>query len=240
MEFINNGKNLIVAFPEVICVLSEKMDLLNIHRFKNDLKLRLLIPNKKKKNYIAYTQTEIKIYRINSSQEINIKPKGIVCQVLAVTIKKAPQLVYTTNPGSIYLTRTDLNRRCFGKIFITKEFLVYQDQLQNNKILIVNLEFNTIFYELLTPLNSYSKIIDCSAYKLFYYQSGSYYLHSLIKKDTVPFELPFSFFSMTFLDGLLFINGFCGQGSGIIAMDFFKNITIEAYVQAIAPLNFQG
>ena len=96
MEFINNGKHLVIVFKEAIYLLTEKMHLLNIHRIK-DVKFTLLVPNKEGKNYIAYTNIEIKIYRLNTSQEVNIKSERTIFQVLAVNIKKTPQLVYTND-----------------------------------------------------------------------------------------------------------------------------------------------
>ena len=233
MEFINNGKHLVIVFKEAIYLLTEKMHLLNIHRIK-DVKFTLLVPNKEGKNYIAYTNIEIKIYRLNTSQEVNIKSERTIFQVLAVNIKKTPQLVYTNDWGEIYLTRNYINRRCQGKIFIIKEFIVYQDYTYRDKILVVNLESNTIVYDLKTSDNAYSEIVDCSAYKLFYLQNKRYYLHSLIKKSTFPFTFPFeTVISMKFLNNLLIINGRIGKNHGIIVMDFYRELEMASYQQAI-------
>ena len=114
IEFLNKGKSVLVCFKEALYLLTEKLNLLNIYRFKEQ-NYSIHVPTKKGKSFITYSSNEIKILRINTSQDIKLLSDKKIDHVCTTNFNNSPQIVYSDDSGQIFLRKKLLKIRCEGK-----------------------------------------------------------------------------------------------------------------------------
>lgn len=236
IEYLNCGKNVLIGFKNSIFLLTQKMKLLNIHRFGNDF-YKLVIPSLQGKSYIRYADSEILIFKINSSQEVRISVERKIEHLVPCHFNNAPQLLYCNDIGYIFLNKVKLKLRCEGnKFHVEKEYLIYTDYSIRNQVIIYDLLQKKVVYQFRLESYTVPDFINCSAFKILYIEEGKVFLHSFLTEKSYKLPIPFtSIFSATFINQRLFIAGSTGPNSGLIIFDCTREIPFPTLEQALTP-----
>ena len=240
IEFINSGRNVLVAFREAVYLLSHKLNLLNIHRYKGN-PYKLIIPSVQGKSYVAYTSKEITIYKLNTSQEIKVVMERTIAYLLLAHFSNSPKLVYSNDLGDLFINKTPLKLRSDGEIYAVKEFLIYRDYSIQDKVVIWDMITKTPKLEFRMLSNEPHTIIHCTAFKLFYIQDNKIHLYSFLNRSVHFIHNPFEILISTcFIYTFLFITGKIGPNYGLIVYDFTRDApfsSLQKYLEA--PLRLE-
>ena len=258
--FLNSAKHVLLAFSLSLLLLSENLEIINIHKF-DDQEYSILIPNKESKSYIVFTKKEIHVFKIDNVHESVIFSDVNIDYIFATQFNHSPEIVYSRVDGSLFINNSRLDIRVHKKLLVFKEFLVYFDYFANNTIKIFNLKTQTEVYEFVPNLSlgSFSSninikaekkmnflasnneilFINCSAYKLFYIIGIKVFMHSFISKTTFCIDHPFEFIvNAEFIDPLLFLSGQTDKFFGIFILDYDEKVSLEDYKKLIiAPVD---
>jgi hypothetical protein len=234
LEIVNKGKNILIAFYASLYLLTDQLNLLNIHRYKDSInKYTLLVPSKEGKSYIIYNKTEIKYFRVNSSKEVKIDTESSIEQIYA-THFNGPHLVYGDCLGNIYLDKRKLDIRAVGNFIVKKKYIAFVGHTNRRTICVYNLELNKIIYQTEQSYNMDPVFIDITPYKIILISNNEIFLFSIIFPGLYKiFDLFYSLGRVEFSEPLLLITGKIEGGYGLAIQDFFRQVPMNKYLDSI-------
>lgn len=238
LRILNSGKNVLLCFRETIYLLTDTLKLLNIHRFQGN-KYSLHIPSKDAKSYIAYTSNEIRIFRINSSQETKMQSQYKISYLETGFFNKKPQIIYSNNQCEAFLNQKKLDIVTEKGFRVVKEFLVYYDLWSKNRINVLNLMNLTQVGSYNLPIYEVPHIIYCTDYKILYRFDNKIYMQSLVNSERYLLETRFDgVLDVEYTAPFMFISGSIESTKtvyGIAILDFYRNIEMKNYLAQLTP-----
>ena len=254
IDFLNNGKNLLILYKNIY-LLNDRLQVLNIHKIDFLIHF-LLIPNKQGKTYLFCSENKIFIQKINLGQSIVIPTKEKIDHICASFFQNKPEIVYSLESGEVMISKRTTNIRAFGQFCVKQEFLLYFDLYCKGALKVYNLITNNEIYSYripnfelafhnklekrfknfinFVPDNNFPYIFFFSEYKTLFLMGHQVHIHCFLIEKTFVVNLPFEeIYFADFFDPLLVVTGKTGKNFGVVVMDYYREMNLEAYDQAL-------